>query len=136
MSNTVNRFVIVYSHDHKAIEYAYSQAVDLFGPLVTPIMHTVVNVCDGFTVWTCGSSEGWSEEIAHMAALITFTGLLRVYRDADDKINPLVWSVVGFDEGHGNKQVTVDASCGDVDGTKITVARAVAAEWSDAEVDS
>jgi len=130
MGHTIDRFLTVYSYDHKAVGYAHTQAVALFGELVTPIMRSTVNRREGFVVWTSGSKEGLPENQKHLVSLMTFTGLLHVYRTDDDEINPLVWVAVGFGEGDDD-HVLLDANRGHTDGERRTESARACVEWGE-----
>ena len=82
MSAITHRTMTVSSWDGNAIALAHGKAIDLFGPLVTPITCGLVNGYSSFAVMPTGSKVGrWPEHVKHnegMAKMVEWLDLLNL----------------------------------------------------------
>ena len=81
----------------QALERAHQKAQELFGPLVTPVVESVINGYRSFFVAPDGSKEDWPESDAYDAKRKEFCGFIDslAYEDGSSGVQ---FVDVGYDE--------------------------------------
>jgi len=96
--------IIVTSWSDKHIEHAYSQAVEIFGEAVSPIVNSKHNDYGSFFIAPDGSKEGWEESDEGDDLRERFVEWLNHHR-YDDGSSPFDWAEIQY--GDDDKQTLV-----------------------------
>jgi hypothetical protein len=100
--------ILVTSYNHDAAHMAHEQARTIFGPLVSEVKRSIINIFFSFAIFPDGSNEGWDDSEQGDTNRTLFKYWLNE-QCFEDKSSPYAWVEVQYGDDNRETRIVDDS---------------------------